>query len=684
MKKFLNRFIHSKMLKCFLMIFIGFMLIEIIFRSISAMSIFSWEFLRITTGLIILSIFFSLILSFVNRKIRYIIATLLIGAFSLYAYLQLGFNIFIGVYMSVNTTSQLGAVKDYIIDFLHSLPLKYYLVYIPFILAIAYSIFTLIKFDEKTNKIHLKSTLRKENGIKVCLSGIFIILLGLFYSFTLTTPIMQNELQAIPNKSLFKYPSVPSIAVQNFGIIGFCLDDFKTLFVEYEEEPIVYAMSQTEPQENSREFDDTAWEDVIANEKSKQLNQINEFLIKNRSTNTNEYTGLFEGKNVIFIMMESVGEMFINKEYYPNFYKMYTDGYTFVNHYSPRNACATGNNEFSGITGLYSIYNNCTANIYKNNKYPESIFNLFNNAGYKTVSMHDYTEAYYYRKTQHPNYGSMKYYGVEDLGIDYQNVYVNWADDEDFAKSAMKIVLDSGDYDDNPFMLWMTTVSSHQPYSTKSITGTKYESIFKKTKYSFEIKQYLSKLKIVDEMLGILMDKLEAKGILDDTVFVMYGDHYPYGLPLEKINEVLDYNLDDYENERTPFVIYNSATEGKDITKYTSYINLTPTVANLFGLNFDPRLYMGEDVLDDSYQSKVVFADGSWKNDAIYYNAKTGKTTNYKDNEYTSSDIVNINREISTKMNMSSAIIKNDYFNYLNKALAETQERIETANKEEE
>ena len=124
--------------------------------------------------------------------------------------------------------------------------------------------------------------------------------------------------------------------------------------------------------------------------------------------------------------MESVNEIIINPDLYPNFYKMYSEGIRFTNNYSPRNSCATGNNEFSAMTGLYSIQNNCTANIYRNNTYSTSIFNLFNAAGYKTTSMHDYTEYYYYRSTIHQNMGSMQYYGVEDLGIEYYNEYKNW------------------------------------------------------------------------------------------------------------------------------------------------------------------------------------------------------------------------------------------------------------------
>src|SRR5574344_1944841 len=244
-------------------------------------------------------------------------------------------------------------------------------------------------------------------------------------------------------------------------------------------------------------------------------------------------------------MMESTGEIIINKDKYPNFYKMYTEGYSFKNNYSPRNACPTENNEFSGMTSLYSIYNNCTANTYKDNVYPESVFNLFKNSGYNAISMHDYTEAYYFRRTIHTHMGSQRYDGVEDLGINYSDEYKDWASDEDFANAATDII--NNDYSDKPFMLWMTTVSSHQPYSVDSITGNQYINEFIDLPYSMDVKRYMSKLKILDNALGIKMNKLESTGKLKDTVFVLYGDHYPYGISLDDLQEVLHYDLSDYE-----------------------------------------------------------------------------------------------------------------------------------------
>lgn len=672
MKKLLN----NNLIKNYFILLVFMTVLEILFRVISNIPVFNIAFLRIFIGLNFIALITSFILSWMNKKYSKFFVVLISLVYTVYAFFQMGFNNFIGVYASVNSSSQLGAVTDYVREFLLSFLPKFYLIFIPFILLILYYVF-LDKFTElKLNKkFVLKRHIKYEPGIRTISTILVLVALGLVYRTTLVNSAFQDDLQTVSNKDLFKYPSIPSLAINQFGVITFEFLDVKSLYVEMPDAYIFDATDDNISFDVDRKFDDTLWHDVIENETDETLNMISNYLINSTITDYNEYTGLFEGKNLIMIMMESVNEIFINPDLYPNFYKLYSEGLAFTNNYSPRNSCATGNNEFSAMTGLYSIQNNCTANIYRRNEYYTSIFNLFNNAGYKTSSMHDYTEAYYYRSIIHANMGSGAYYGVGDLGIPYYNEYRNWASDEDFMDVAMDITLEDTT---EPFMLWLTTVSSHQPYNVSSAEGDKYLSITEDTDYSMDLRRYMSKLKTLDNALGILLERLESSGILDDTVIVLFGDHYPYGLKDDVINQVLDYNLDDYERERTPLVIYNSEIEAQKIDKYTSYVNLTPTIANLFNLDYDPRLYMGSDVLSDEYLNIVAFADGSWKNDKVYYNAATSEITYYVEDSYTIDEIRAINERITNKMQISSLIIQNDYYTYLDNALKEQEAEKET------
>ena len=681
----MKNLLKNNLIKNYMILVVFFSLLEISFRLISGISLNNIALLRIFIGVNFVSVLLSFILSWFNKLISKILVFLVSFALSAYTFFQIGFNNFIGVYASVNTKSQLGAVKDYIIDFFASFKGTYYLAFIPFILLIIYYLF-LDKLTEKKidKRFPLKTNIMFEPGIRTITSILVLTFTGFLYYTSLDASFMQNKLQTISNKELFAYPSIASTTINQFGVLGFGFLDIKSTMVEAPSK-VIYTAFENNGKDNSnteskREIDDTILDEIIKNEKNTTLNNINNYIKNKDITDYNSHTGMFEGKNVIVIMMESTNDIIINKDLYPNFYKLYSEGISFKNNYSPRNSCATGNNEFSGMTGLYTIQNNCTANIFSNNTYFTSIFNIFKNAGYRATSMHDYTEQYYVRNIIHKNLGSEAYYNANDLNIKYYNEYKNWASDEDFMNAAMDITLN--DTSDKPFMLWLTTVSGHQPYKVSSVEGDKYLSITEGTDYSMEVRRYMSKLKTFDNGLGILLDKLKASGKLDDTVIVMYGDHYPYGLKNKDISSVLTYDLDDYEVERVPMVIYNSTIKSEVVEKYSSYINLTPTLANLFNLDYDPRYYMGTDVFSDDYLNMVAFADGSWKNADVYYNASSGSIKYYTSNEYTTDELIRINNIVTNRMQISESIIRNNYFNYLENKINSYKSANDT-NKEE-
>lgn len=665
MKKRINSYYF-----CYFIIILGLFIPEMIFKLINSSSIISLSTLRILASSSLIASIFAFILSFANKYIRNIISFLIIFASSVYGSVQLGFDNFLGVYMSVQTSSQFGAVKDYISDFIRSFEPIYFTCLIPFVVLIILS----IVFRKRIDNARLSLRKRLVSSISIIVFSLSIFIVSIFM------PLLQNKGQAISTMDLFRTASNPSLTVEQYGSTMFCFLDFKQmLFPEViEEEFEVNKEVKSNINEFTRVIDDTAWDNIIANESNNTLNSLNKYFISRSITDKNEYTGLFEDKNLIVIMMESVNDIFINPDLYPNFYKMVTEGWYWENNYSPRNSCATMNNEFSGMTSLYSIYNTCTASKYRSNEYYESLFNLFNNDDYVTFSAHNYTQAYYPRKTIHTNMGSKEYFGAEKLKIKYSNEYINWAYDDEFMEKILGII-DNKTENNEHFMTWLTTVSSHQPYSTSSIQGDGHLNITKGTKYPMDVRRYMSKLKYLDDGLGILLEGLEKRNILDDTVIVLYGDHYPYGLSTKNINKVLDYDTSEYKNaERVPFVIYNSTIEPKVYSEYTSYINILPTLSNLFNLDYDPRLYLGTDLLSKDYKSITVFADGSWKNEIAFYNAAKDKITYFTDQEYSEEEIIAINKDIKNKINVSSKVITNNYFNYLDKALKKEKDKATT------
>lgn len=666
----------NKLFKNYISLLIPLFIIEILFKILLKMPIFSWATLRIFLSSNIIALLVSFIIVFLNEKKGKIISILILLIATIYAIMQAGFENYIGVYVSLGTSSQLGAVTEYIKDYFDSFNPWFYTLAIPFILFIIYKL-CLEKKIFSTYYKELGNPFDKRINRKSAWTSLFVIVIlsGIYYE-SLTVQFMQNELQLESTYALFKNPNNPNISVNQFGISTFGILDIKTTIIKPKEEEIIdfTKKEETEVTDYSRTFDDTNWINLNNETTNNNYVTLNNYFMNREITEKNEYTGMFKDKNLIVIMLESVNEIFINPEYYPTFYKLYTEGWSFKNSYSPRNSCSTGNNEMSGMISLFSIYRTCTANNYKNNIYDESIFNLFNKAGYGTSSYHNYTEKYYYRSTIHQNMGSGRYYGVEDLEIPYSNEYKEWPSDVMLMEEAMKRIDTT-----NPFMAWITTVTSHQPYYLESEMGEKHMELFADKNYPTTLKRYMSKLKELDLALERLLQLLEEQGVLDDTVLVMFGDHYPYGLNTNDINLAVPYDVNEKNNvDKTPFVIYNSELEGKSFDQYTSYMNILPTVANLFDLDYDPRHYIGEDILSPTYinshKNRVILADGSWEDKNASYSATNGEITYFSDKTYDNQDIILYNQEISNMIKMSNLAITTNYFKYLSEGLNQNKE----------
>lgn len=697
------RIFYNNVFKNYFLLTIVLFAQELIFKWVTASPILDWSTLRIFIGLNAICLIASAIFSFTGRIVGNILSFVFASVCAIYGIVQAGFLNYLGVFMSFGTTSQAGAVRDYIMDYLDSFEWTFWLIALPLVLLLIFYVFIdhrikvlerndtidfADKFDsedrkKKNDQIFAKKRKSRIINAKINAFVIAAVFIGV-YIYTLNVGFMQNELQLKSTKELFNNPDMPNIAMGQFGFTMYSIVDVKAVLmpsknVETTEFDNNYEKPEQMISDYTRYIDDTVWEGVIAEEGSSNKKKLNNYFISQKITDKNELSGFFKNKNLIVIMMESTNTMLINEEYFPNVYKLYSEGWAWDNAYSPRNSCSTGNNEMSGMVSLYTINNTCTANNYKNNIYPQAIFNLFNNAGYTTSSYHNYTDQYYARTTYHPNMGSGHFYGVQELGIPYSNVYKEWPSDVELVQ---KVLQQTADQD--KFMAWITSVSAHQPYTQSSELGDKHLDLFEDTNYNISTKRYLSKLKEFDLAIGALLDGLEEQGKLDDTVIVMYANHYPYGLTNSSLNAYFDYNVNvNYEVDRTPFIIYNSNIHPEKHKEYTSYMNITPTVANLFDLDYDPRLYAGRDILSPDYENRVIFADGSWQDTIGFYNASTGKITyNEPNTKYTPEELKAINTDVKNRISMSNLAIKENYFKYLEDAKNEYKLKIEMQNDE--
>ena len=657
MKKIYN----NKIIRYSTLLCLGIFLIEIFFKVIMGLNIFNWSFLRIFLSTIILSNIISLIISGLKRKYANIIICVLLFIICILFTAQGGMYNYLGTFMSLGTASQAHAIEYFIGDFFTSLNPWFFSLFIIPIFYILYFIFIDKKFIDKSIKY-------KYNIIRCLTVFVTIIIAGLYYG-TISWDFMQDKMQIVSNKELFKNPSMQNIAVSQYGLLGYEFLDIKSLLIKHEETAETFVKQEQEVTDSSRIIDDTAWETAQETEKNTDYKTLNSYFMSKEITSKNDYTGLFKGKNLVILMIESGSNVLKDyPEYFPNFAKLYNNGWSWENAFSPRNSCSTGNNEMTGLTSLYTINNTCTINTYKDNTYFEAIFNLFNNANYATSSYHDYTDHFYYRTIYHPNMGSQNYYDVNRLGIKLGSEYQPWPSDVEFVEKAVPHFINEDKY-----MAWLTTVSSHMTYKNSSKTGDLYLDLYKDEDWSINSKRYMSKLKIVDNAIGKLLQELEDAGKLEDTVIMLFADHYPYGLSDESFAEIAKYDTtSNGDTDRTPFIIYNPSLEAKKFDDYTTFVNILPTLANLFDLDYDPRLYGGTDLLSDSYDGVVVFADGSWRTDIAYYDATKGKINYIGDARYADEEIIKINTKVKNEMKMDNLAIKTNYFAYLENILKKT------------
>ena len=192
--------------------------------------------------------------------------------------------------------------------------------------------------------------------------------------------------------------------------------------------------------------------------------------------------------------------------------------------------------------------------------------------------------------------------------------------------------------------------------------ATKHKNEVKDLNLSQQAKGYVATQIELDKALERLLDELEKAGKLDNTVIVLLADHYPYDLTLDSVNSLSDFTRDETIGvNHNALILWNSKLEDTKITKPCMSSDVIPTVYNLFGIDYDSRVFTGKDILSDSF-GIAIMRDRSWITDKGKYYASKGKFEGEEvDDEY----LRNINNLVNNRLNISKLIISTDYYNYL-------------------
>ena len=412
---------------------------------------------------------------------------------------------------------------------------------------------------------------------------------------------------------------------------------------------------------------------------------------------TNEYTNVLEGRNVIVIHAESLQGIAINRtfngeEVTPNLNRLIKEGLYFNNFYSQVSVGTSSDTELTYNTSLMPTQNGTAFVSYFDRTYI-STPSLLKDKGYYTFSMHANNGDFWNRRAMHESLGYDKFYSKETYEVDDENVIgLGLSDKSFFAQSVEKLKKISEEHD--KYYGYIITLTNHTPFSdtdkygefsvTMKTTITNEDGTTEEIEAPYlegtKLGNYFKSVHYADEALGEFFSEMDEAGLLDNTAVIIFGDHdarlprsefnlmYNYDpanddIKAEDDPTYVDYDSFDYELDRkVPLIIWTKDGAVKGEVDYTmGMYDVMPTIGNMLG--FYNKYALGHDIFETKDDNIVVFPNGNWVTNKMYYNSQKGEYKLLKD-EIIDENYITENNEYAEKLlDVSNKAIVFDLFN---------------------
>jgi len=464
-----------------------------------------------------------------------------------------------------------------------------YLVFIDIIILIALVVFKQLTIDRKG--------VQKKFAILTTLFGVILMFVDYGIASTNRSGLLTRSFD---NNYIVKYLGLNEYAVFN----------------------AVQTYNQTESRKRAKPTD---------------LAKVKKFVATQKLPDNIQYYGTQKGKNVFMIHLESFQQFLIDykvdgQEVTPNLNKFYHDQNTlsFDNFYNQVGQGKTSDAEMMQENSLFGLATGSAMVKYGTNNTFESLPAILGQRGYTTAAFHGDVASFWNRDNTYKSFGydyffSKSYYPNANKAN--YNVGYGMKD---------KIFLrDSAQYIEQlpqPFYAKLITVTNHYPYDLD-----KQNIDFPATKTGDNtVDGYVQTAHYLDQSFGELMAYLKKVGLYNNSVFVLYGDHYgisenhqPAIAQLLGKDKVTNYDLANFQ--KVPFMIHATGLKGGIDHTYGGEIDMMPTLLDLLGVPDDGMTMFGQDMLSSDYKGKVVFRDGDWitptytKFNNQYFNTQTGQ-----------------------------------------------------------
>ena len=399
------------------------------------------------------------------------------------------------------------------------------------------------------------------------------------------------------------------------------------------------------------------FESLIGSADKKAVKEVHQYFAGRTPSNKNEKTGMFEGSNLILITAEAFSHLAVSEELTPTLYKLMHEGFYFTDYYVPDWGVSTTDGEYAHLTGTIPKDGVWSFKRSASKYMPLTMNQQLMKLGYSSYAYHGHTYTYYARDQY-----------LTNLGYDYKGLKGGLKVKATWPESDVEVVdLSTADFvDKEPFSVYYMTISGHREFNfTGNYIAAKNKDLVADLPYSTPVRAYLATQLELEMSMALLLQRLEEAGVLENTVIVLTADHYPNGLTLEEMGELLGHTPEsNFEVYRNGCIIWKAGMTPEVIDEPVSHLDLLPTVSNLFGLEFDSRLYMGRDVFSDA-EPLVMFRNRSWITGIARYNSQTGKAEFNEGVEPDDEYVKAINTEVGNRFAVSTRILDNDYWRIL-------------------
>nr|WP_168121612.1 LTA synthase family protein [Paenibacillus sp. HB172176] len=346
---------------------------------------------------------------------------------------------------------------------------------------------------------------------------------------------------------------------------------------------------------------------------------------------SNSFFGVAKGMNVVVIQMESFQDILVGmdidgQKVTPVLDDLIKNSFYFSNVFQQIGPGNTSDAEFLSNTGIYPTGDIAMSKGYGDRAIP-SMPRLLAKYNYVSNTFHVNDVTFWNRNDLYPALGFTKYYDKPSFTDDKFNAF--GASDEELYRVGMEKL--SSLHDKNtPFYAQFITASSHHPF----VIPEEFREI--KLPAELEGKQlghYIEAAKYTDKAIGDFIQALKDKGMYDNTVLVIYGDHF--GMQTKDndpawVEQTLGMKYEERLSRfNIPLIIHVPGIEGQTSTKVGGQVDIMPTLANLLGLNLKDEGYtvFGRDLLNTSNNvigMRYYMPTGSFFNDDIMFVPGTG------------------------------------------------------------